>query len=111
MGRPWTTKLLVDTEHFEVWTENDWDAWWVFKGNGKKGSLDFEKGVNGFWYYSPKEATYSDAWTLREIAHCLDLMNKEMDEAYAACVGVMFDEDGEDAAQHRQSNQSPTEAF
>lgn len=100
-------KILAKTKHFEVHSTNDWEAHWVFLDNGKVGPDEFSLEVDGYWVWYPRGPGALDSWMLRELADCLDQMNKEWYDQ----VQDYFNKGLDGATQHGQSDESSAEAF
>lgn len=100
-------KILAKTKHFEVHSTNDWEAHWVFLDNGKTGPDEFALEVDGYWVWYSRGPGALDSWALRELADCLDQMNKAWDDQ----VQDYFNKELDSAAQHNDSDESTTEAF
>jgi len=100
-------KILAKTKHFEVRSTNDWEAHWVFLDNGKTGPDEFALEVDGYWVWYPRGPGALDSWALRELADCLDQMNKAWDDQ----VQDYFNKELDSAAQHNDPDESTTETF
>ena len=100
-------KILAKTKHFEVRSTNDWEAHWVFLDNGKTGPDEFALEVDGYWVWYPRGPGALDSWALRELADCLDQMNKAWNDQ----LQEYFGKEPDSAAQHNDSNESTTETF